>query len=79
MPKPGSEGHGKSGHLSDRLRRKAPRRYFTFIPVDTVFIGAEANELYDFFMAIKTVLWSDGRKQSFFIDRQGHLFKNDIF
>ena len=29
MPKPGSEGHGKSGHLSDRLRRKAPRRYFT--------------------------------------------------
>ena len=30
MPKPGSEGHGKSGHLSDRLRRKAPRRYFTF-------------------------------------------------
>ena len=30
MPKPGSEGHGKSGHLSDRLRQKAPRRYFTF-------------------------------------------------
>ena len=30
MPKPGSEGHGKSGHLSDRFRRKAPRRYFTF-------------------------------------------------
>ena len=30
MPKLGSEGHGKSGHLSDRLRRKAPRRYFTF-------------------------------------------------
>ena len=30
MPKPGSEGHGKSGHLSDRLRRKAPQRYFTF-------------------------------------------------
>ena len=30
MPKPGSEGHGKSGHLSDRLRRKATRRYFTF-------------------------------------------------
>ena len=24
MQKPGSEGHGKSGHLSDRLRRKAP-------------------------------------------------------
>ena len=24
MPKPGSEGHGISGHLSDRLRRKAP-------------------------------------------------------
>ena len=23
MPKPGSEGHGKSGHLSDRLRQKA--------------------------------------------------------
>ena len=22
MPKPGSEGHGKSGHLSDRLRQK---------------------------------------------------------
>ena len=32
MPKPGSEGHGKSGHLSDPLRRKAPRRYFTFSP-----------------------------------------------
>ena len=30
MPKPGSEGHGKSGHLSDRLSQKAPRRYFTF-------------------------------------------------
>ena len=30
MPKPGSEGHGKSGHLSDRFRQKAPRRYFTF-------------------------------------------------
>ena len=30
MPKPGSKGHGKSGHLSDRLRRKAPWRYFTF-------------------------------------------------
>ena len=30
MPKPGSEGHGKFGHLSDRLRRKAPQRYFTF-------------------------------------------------
>ena len=30
MPKLGSEGHGKSGHLSDWLRRKAPRRYFTF-------------------------------------------------
>ena len=28
--KPDSEGHGKSGHLSERLRRKAPRRYFTF-------------------------------------------------
>ena len=30
MPQPGSKGHGKSGHLSDRLRRKAPRRYFAF-------------------------------------------------
>ena len=34
MPKPGSEGHGKSGQLSDRLRRKAPRRYFTFSKTD---------------------------------------------
>ena len=34
MPKPGSEGHGKSGHLSDRLRRKAPLRYFTFRSLD---------------------------------------------
>ena len=30
MPKPGSKGHGKSGHLSDRLHQKAPRRDFTF-------------------------------------------------
>ena len=30
MSKPGSKGHGKSGHLSDRLRQKARRRYFTF-------------------------------------------------
>ena len=36
MPKPGSEGHGKSGHLSDRLHRKAPRRYFTFLAVTVV-------------------------------------------
>ena len=33
MPKPGSEGHGKSGHLSDRLRQKAPRRYFSIFPL----------------------------------------------
>ena len=30
MPNPGSEEHEKSGHLSDRLRRKAPQSYFTF-------------------------------------------------
>ena len=24
------QGHGKSGHLSDQLHQKAPRRYFTF-------------------------------------------------
>ena len=30
MAKPGSKGHGKSGHLSDCPCQKAPRRYFTF-------------------------------------------------
>ena len=30
MPKSGSKGHGESGHLSDRLHQKAPRRYLTF-------------------------------------------------
>ena len=34
MPKPGSKGHGKSGHLSDRLGKKAPRRYLTFTEYD---------------------------------------------
>ena len=38
MPKPGSEGHGKYSHFSDRLRRKAPRRYFTFTFTNNVFI-----------------------------------------
>ena len=31
MSKPGSKEHGKSGHLSDRFRQKAPQRYFTFL------------------------------------------------
>ena len=44
MPKPGSEGHGKSGHLSDRLRRKAPRRYFTLASL--VFVQL-TNQLYE--------------------------------
>ena len=40
MPKPGSKGHGKSGHLSKRLRQKAPQRYFTFtFTPRTVFLG----------------------------------------
>ena len=39
MPKPGSEGHGESGRLSDRLCRKAPRRYLTFTLIFLLFPG----------------------------------------
>ena len=42
------QGHGKSGHLSDRLRQKAPRRYFTFGPI---FISG-------FFLSALEAAWS---------------------
>ena len=45
MPKPGSEGHGKSGHLSDRLRRKAPLRYFTFSYLTKILIDPSSLDL----------------------------------
>ena len=40
------QGHGKSGHLTDRLRQKAPQRYFTFI----LTLATDAPPLTCFFL-----------------------------
>ena len=61
MPKAGSEGHGKSGHLSDRLRRKAPRRYFTFAFTEAGFAEPEAGFLDIAKLEINSRITQDSR------------------
>ena len=50
VPMPGSKGHGKYGPLSDRLRRKAPRRYFTFSLGSTfaMLLSLDVRKIYSY-------------------------------